>query len=525
MMESALSASSAILERFGIQIQDLDLMRISTRFAGIFVLTYAAFKYIEAKRSPLNRIPTVGYSGIISSYLTAFKYITSGCDLVQEGYDRYPNGVFKLATMSKWIVVVTGQKFLDELRKAPDEVLSFQEAVNDQTQIKYTLGAPIADDQYHTATVRSSLTRNLAIRFDDVKDEIAKAFKVYVPPTEDWVSVPAYNTVMHIVARTSNRYFTGLPLCRDEGYVSLQERFTIDVIIGARIINCFPDFLKPVVGQYLTTVPKSVKRAVDYLGPMVEERLAEIDEHGANWPGKPNDLISWLLEIAEGYQRTVHDIVLRILAINFAAIHTSTMSFTQALYDLAIHPEYVAEMREEAENVIREHGWTKAAMGQMRKIDSFLKESQRLNSVGSVQMMRKTLKDWTLSDGTVIPAGSFVGVASDPMNREKSAFEDSNNFKAFRFSEMRDGDGELDSIKHQMVALNLDTIVFGHGRHACPGRFFAVNELKAIFAYCILHYDVRLEGGSRERPKNLKYEANIAPNMKAKVMFRRRSTS
>lgn len=524
-MENALSSSSLILERLGIQVQDLNLTRLSTRFAGIFVLTYGAFKYIEAKRSPLNRIPTVGYSGVISSYLTAVKWITSGCDLVQQGYDRYPNGVFKVATVSKWIVVLTGPKYLDELRKAPDEVLSFQEAVNDQTQIQYTLGKAIADDQYHTATVRSPLTRNLAVRFDDVKDEIAEAFKFYIPISEDWVTVPAYNTIMHIVARTSNRYFTGLPLCRDEGYVALQERFTIDVIIGARIINCFPDFLKPLVGRYLTTVPKSVKRAVDYLGPMVKERLVEADEHGSDWPDRPNDLISWLLETAQGYQRTVHDIVLRILAINFAAIHTSTMSFTQALYDLATQPDYVAEMREEAENVIREYGWTKAAMQHMRKIDSFLKESQRLNSVGSVQMLRKTLKDWTLSDGTVIPTGSFVGVASDPMNREKSAFEDSNTFKGFRFSEMRDGDGELDSIKHQMVALTLDTIVFGHGRHACPGRFFAVNELKAIFAYCILHYDVQLEGGSMERPKNIKYEANMAPNMKAKVMFRKRSTS
>lgn len=40
-------------------------------------------------------------------------------------------------------------------------------------------------------------------------------------------------------------------------------------------------------------------------------------------------------------------------------------------------------MRQEAESVIEEHGWTKAAMQKMHKIDSFLKESQRLNSMGS----------------------------------------------------------------------------------------------------------------------------------------------
>jgi hypothetical protein len=31
---------------------------------------------------------------------------------------------------------------------------------------------------------------------------------------------------------------------------------------------------------------------------------------------------------------------------------------------------------------------------------------------------------------------------------------------------MRAGNGELDSIKHQLVSLETDQIVFGHGRHA-----------------------------------------------------------
>lgn len=58
-------------------------------------------------------------------------------------------------------------------------------------------------------------------------------------------------------------------------------------------------------------------------------------------------------------------------------------SFTQALYDLATHPEYVPEMRKEVESVIAVHGWTKAAMKEMRKVDSFLKESQRMNSTAN----------------------------------------------------------------------------------------------------------------------------------------------
>lgn len=502
--------------------QDLDISTLLKVFC-IPAATYGVWKYIEAKRSPLNAIPTIGHAGVLTSYITAFKWFRHGGDMLQEGYDKYPGRPFKLATVSRWIVVLGGSKHVDEIRKAPEDVLSFRQAVAETMQSRYTLGRKFDDVPYHVATVRSPLTRSLVGRFDDIRDEIVESFNDYIPITEEWQTVPAYDTLMHIVCRTSNRFFVGLPLCRDPGYRSLNETFAIDVAISARIINCFPNFLKPFVGRYLTTVPKAVKRALKYLGPTLEERLAQEKLHGQEWAERPNDLISWLLETTtEDYHRTVHDLVLRILTVNFAAIHTSTMTLTHSLYDLAVHPEYIQAMREEAEKIIEEDGWTKAAMQRMRKIDSFLKECQRLNSIGNMLMTRKALKDWTLSDGTLIPTGTFVAIANDAMNKDDEVFPDARTFNGFRFADMRDGDGELDSIKHQMVSLSLDHIVFGHGRHACPGRFFAVNEIKAMFVHILLNYDVQLENGSMERPANTCVAATVMPNTKTKVMFRKR---
>ena len=60
---------------------------------------------------------------------------------------------------------------------------------------------------------------------------------------------------------------------------------------------------------------------------------------------------------------------------------TRSQSLTHALYHLAANPEYIKPLREEVEQVIKEQGWTKAAMNKLRKLDSFMKESQRLNGV------------------------------------------------------------------------------------------------------------------------------------------------
>ena len=61
-------------------------------------------------------------------------------------------------------------------------------------------------------------------------------------------------------------------------------------------------------------------------------------------------------------------------------------SFTHALFHLAAEAEkYVPAMREEVERVTKEDGWSKASMTKMRKLDSFLKETQRYNGIGSCE--------------------------------------------------------------------------------------------------------------------------------------------
>ncbi len=43
---------------------------------------------------------------------------------------------------------------------------------------------------------------------------------------------------------------------------------------------------------------------------------------------------------------------------------------------------------------------------------------------------------------------------------------------------------------------------FGFGRHACPGRFFAANEIKMIIANFVMDYDIKLPDGVKERYPN-----------------------
>jgi hypothetical protein len=51
------------------------------------------------------------------------------------------------------------------------------------------------------------------------------------------------------------------------------------------------------------------------------------------------------------------------------------------LYNLAAMPHHIQPLREEVEAIVSKEGWSKASLGKMRKVDSFLKESQRYSSL------------------------------------------------------------------------------------------------------------------------------------------------
>lgn len=61
-------------------------------------------------------------------------------------------------------------------------------------------------------------------------------------------------------------------------------------------------------------------------------------------------------------------------------VEIAIKAFTQALFDLAASPSFAPVLREEVETVIKEEGYSKMSLHRMVKLDSFIKESQRLRA-------------------------------------------------------------------------------------------------------------------------------------------------
>jgi cytochrome P450 len=121
----------------------------------------------------------------------------------------------------------------------------------------------------------------------------------------------------------------------------------------------------------------------------------------------------------------------------------------------------------------------------------------------------------------IIPRGTILSLALGATQRDASFYDSPNDFDAFRFARASSSSSGGKGSSHQTSAVTPDDryLGFGFGRHACPGRFFAVAEIKLLLAHMLLEYEI---GYVSERPKARPVMGLNYPAAGAVVRVRRR---
>jgi cytochrome P450 len=188
-----------------------------------------------------------------------------------------------------------------------------------------------------------------------------------------------------IATRVANRLLVGAPLCRDEEYLQTSIKYTVDVFGGADRLRAWPDFLKPVVTYFTTNVKERQRVARKHLLPYIKRRLEQLENlKSKSFNEKPIDSLQWVIDGApNAKERDPERLMYRLLHLNVAAVHTTSVTFLNSIFDLALHVNFHSELRAEIEGAIHNDGWTARGLSRMRKLDSFMLESQRLAPIAS----------------------------------------------------------------------------------------------------------------------------------------------
>ncbi|KAI1742420.1 cytochrome P450 [Xylaria scruposa] len=498
----------------------------------ISTILICIYLYSIIPANPLGvKAPVVGYRSIFEpGWLVGLRFSSGSGSMIQEGYRKYKHSMFRVRRNDGEILVISN-RHVDELRSMPEEHVNGMDAHVKNVCGRYTTGDILLDGDLPSRVIQQKLTPSLAATAPLMKDELDYALDVEFPDCRDkWVSVSIYELLLRVVARVSGRVLVGPEICRQEEWLYTAIHFTENSYAIIMTLRILPSYLHALVGPLLPAywrVRANLATAKRIIGPVVRERRAKEASSAVGGYKKEEDVLQWMMDLGVGKEAQPDKLAHRQLMLSLAGIHTTTMSISHAIYDLCAHPQYFEPLRDELSYVIENHGgWRRPIIPKFRKLDSFLRESQRMNPPALIAFNRVARKELKLSDNVTIPAGTHFCMASDAILHDPEILptgesDDPNVFDPFRWVRLRDENPE-NPHRYQFATTDSNSLHFGHGKFACPGRFFASQQIKLILGHLLLRYDFKFPEG-KGRPLNMGSDENVFPDPAARVLIRRKS--
>lgn len=332
--------------------------------------------------------------------------------------------------------------------------------------------------------------------------------------TIEWHEFILKDALLDLVARLSSVIFLGdEEVSQNPAWLKITKEYTVDSFIASHQLRTYPRFLRPLVAYFLPQAQKvraQLREAESIIQPVIERRRAENAARCKT--SERYDSIEWLEQVAQEKNIKYSPAAMQ-LTLALSAIHTTTDLLTTTMYEILQHPETISLLREEVISVIGTGGLKHSSLYNLKLMDSVIKEAQRLKPVLSskplpqlipitklknkiryltqclwhkVNMVRIATDDIYLPSGFHIPKGTRLGVSSHA-SWDPTVFQDPEKFDPYRFVRLREQPGQENV--WQLTTTRPEQIAFGHGQHACPGRFLAANEVKIALCHLLMKYD------------------------------------
>ncbi|KAJ0158932.1 Fumitremorgin C monooxygenase [Colletotrichum tanaceti] len=482
------------------------------------------------------------------SLRTYWRYYTDCRGLFREAYDNYskkgkPVVIPGLGFRHEVIMPTNSMRWVQTY---PETALDQGKAFVEVDQVYWALGdGRYVDDGWHGVLVRTELNAALENICASLNDELGIAFDKWFGTDPEWKGMNLFESVKMVVAQAASRFTIGPGICRNEEYLNLSFDIVNRLIMNAGATGGSPRVLRPVVGTLVNlTLHGKINRLKAMFRPIWEERVEILrrDRDGPDHVEEPQDHLQMMARYAKEHRpEEFNDLDImtrRLIAANFGSMHQTSIQVTNMLLNiLASDAEFdtIAVLRDEVDRVLRDDdnddndgNWTKAKVSRMVKADSVARETLRLHSFGGRAVFRKVMVDGLETpDGHVLPRGTIISFLAHPAQTDGEAMKDPLKYDPFRFSRIREAaarDEKPPAVS--FVTTGPEYLPFGHGKHACPGRFLIDFELKMIIAYLLGHYDVELPAEyNGKRPENYWLTEACFPPDGVRVRIRRKKNA
>lgn len=464
-------------------------------FAGSLIVDYTW------KPTYPIEIPMVGHGrGFVPTIRNFFGYMSNYRNWIIDGYEKHSKhgrAFIVPAAVSRAYDIILPRSQTQWLMDRPDHIVSAHEAHNDVLYSDYNmLGRAHARSHWFNHVVHRSLARHLPTIVPGIAEEVINSVDAgFGTDTSGFKTIKLWDAWLRVVPQVTNRVLVGDKLCRNQDFNKRMVSFVDAIIINCFILNMVPTLLHPLVGP-LVALPnwRHWKKASSYSIPLIKERIAAFEKKEAGDPEfadwvPPEDYVTWSIRLAKAegntYEMDPSNISKRLLPLQFAAIHTTVLTGHSVILDLLTSdPEkgFMEGLYEEASRVLAEEGghWTKNALSKLYRIDSAIRESQRLSNFSATLVERKVVAKEGITneiEGWHVPQGAYISFNLQGLHHDEDIYLNANEYNAFRFSEPREAYEALPQEKKDpkeglrlkkmgMVTTSDSHLAFGHGRHA-----------------------------------------------------------
>ncbi|TGJ78103.1 hypothetical protein E0Z10_g10659 [Xylaria hypoxylon] len=359
-----------------------------------------------------------------------------------------------------------------------------------------------------------------------MQNDCGRAVEKVMPPCQDWTPLFPFEILLDLFARTTAQVLYGAELAsRDDWLAQTIYPFINHLMLAppAVISGYHPSlrFLAKYFEEHTKMVYKGRKQAESILRPILEKYKMERNDRTRERAA--GDGVKWLLDRydALGKELTLELLTQDLLFVTVAAIQTSAAVGCSILFDMIDRPASLRRIQSEISEVGEACGgkWDRHSLAKLRFLDSFMKESKRVNTFTQVTVERMAVAPYWFDDGLHIPVGTQLSFPNQQLNLDADIYLDAGSFQADRFSRKRMDD---DPNKHHFASVSEDSITWGSGYHACPGRFLAQDTLKLLFIHLLRDFEFKYAKGGQTRPKDMYHGFAIGPDITIPILFKKK---
>ncbi|KAL4874477.1 cytochrome P450 [Aspergillus karnatakaensis] len=519
-------------------LQDLSNLTLQSPRALLITLIgiLLTVGYFFTGRDPysLKRVPAIPRSRIGDAFSSGVYwrfFVPRLLPYIRDGYYKYSKKgkTFRIyiGTFQCWVYVLP-QKYLAQVKNQATSELSCRDLIDEVIAAKFSAGH---FDNFEVQVGSKLMNANLTGIKSMVQVRTEQILHREIGSPNEWKRFNARKLTQTMMKHVSGRVVFGEALADNPAFLRAMDQYTMQVIPSMLVLRYF--YLGPLRNLVIYLIHLRQRPYLAAAARFVTEDVAERKRMEILRPAgyeRPVDCVQWSLDdsLAEE-QKSAEAIAHRLLLLSAAIIDTPTISMLNLLYDAAAHQDCLDELRAEINECLSESdgAWTESSMSKMRKLDSFMQETFRLNpGIASLTIWRLIMSDtFRFDDGLVLPKGAKLVFPTMCMMQDPEIFPNPEKFDHLRFYNMREEDRKagVASATGRKGDIRYEWFTFGYGRQACPGRFYSIRLMKTIFGELIRRYDIRYAGPDQARRGTLDLEPVLAPDPTVELEFRLRA--